>query len=131
MIPATVFDELNHSRAPDVVRAWIGRPPRWLEMRTPQRRPDAELMSAGLDAGERDAILLALELEADELIIDDLDGRREAQRRRLHFIGTLGVLRFAADRGLLDFKNAVERLRGANFYVAQDVLKLFLKDEED
>jgi predicted nucleic acid-binding protein len=131
VIPAMVFGELSHSRAPDAVRDWIARPPQWLEIRTPQQRPDAELMSAGLDAGERDAILMALELEADELIIDDLDGRREAQRLGLHFVGTLGVLRLAADKGLLDFKNAVERLRGVNFYVAQDVLRLFLKDEAE
>lgn len=54
---------------------------------------DAELLRAALDEGERDAILLALEMEAEELIMDDMGGRREAQKRNLHFIGTLGVLR--------------------------------------
>ena len=96
----------------------------------PAQEPDADLMKADLDAGERDAILLALELEADELIIDDLDGRREAERRKLHFVGTLGVLRDAARVGLLDLKDALFRLRQTNFHVSQELLDRLLQDEE-
>jgi len=47
---------------------------------------------------------------ADESIIDELRGRREAERRHLHFTGTIGVLRMAAKEGLLDFKSAINRL---------------------
>jgi hypothetical protein len=101
------------------VRSWIARPPTWLEIRVPGQKPGAELMKADLDEGERDAILLAQELDADELIIDDMRGRQEAQRRHLHFIGTLGVLRTAGRRGLLDFKAAVDLLQRTNFYIAQ------------
>jgi predicted nucleic acid-binding protein len=76
-------------------------------------------LSADLDAGERDAILLALELKADELIIDDMDGRREAERRKLHVVGTLGVLKLAAKHGMLDLEDALARLRTTNFHVAR------------
>jgi predicted nucleic acid-binding protein len=51
------------------------------------------------------------------LIIDELRGRREACRRQLHFIGTLGVLWFAGARGMLDFKHAIAQLRTTNFYI--------------
>jgi predicted nucleic acid-binding protein len=51
---------------------------------------------AYLGAGERDAILLAEELQADWIIIDESIGRREAARRQLRFTGTLGVLNAAA-----------------------------------
>ncbi|HEX4227251.1 MAG TPA: DUF3368 domain-containing protein [Bryobacteraceae bacterium] len=127
IITVFVLDELKHRAAPGVVQQWIAKPPAWLDIRVPRILPDPEL--AELDGGERDAILLAQELGANELIIDDMDGRREAQRRKLHFVGTLGVLRLAADKGLLDFKYAVERLRSTNFYVAQDVLNLFMKGD--
>jgi predicted nucleic acid-binding protein len=130
VIPAAVCDELKSPRAPQAVRDWTTRHPDWLEIRIPERQPDAELMSADLDAGERDAILLALELGADELIIDDLDGRREAERRKLHFVGTLGVLRDAGRAGLLNLKDALARLRQTNFHVSEELLDRLLRDEE-
>lgn len=129
-IPAAVYKELRHREAPAVVQHWAAHPPDWLEIRDPKMRADIELLSANLDSGERDAILLAQEIGARELIIDDRAGRREAQRRNLHFVGTLGVLRLAADRKLLSFKDAVERLRATNFHVSQSVIDLFTKNEE-
>jgi predicted nucleic acid-binding protein len=55
-----------------------------------------------LDRGEQDAILLAESVKAERLIIDDLEGRREAVHRGLPVIGTLGLLAEAARRNLLD-----------------------------
>jgi len=78
---------------------------------------------------ENAIILLALELGAGELIIDELDGRREAERRKLHFAGTLGVLRLAAGKGLLDLGDTLSRLRQTNFYVSQELLDRLLQDE--
>jgi len=79
------------------------------------------------DAGERDAIVLAAELHADQLIVDDREGRREAERRGIPVIGTLGVLREAATLKLLDIRVAVERLQTTSFFVAPEVLKSLLK----
>jgi predicted nucleic acid-binding protein len=131
LIPPTVCDELKAAGAPEAVRRWMAKPAAWLEMRTPAQEPDLELMNADLDAGERDAILLAQELGADELIIDDLLGRREAERRHLHFIGTLGVLRAAGKRGLLDFKSAVDALRHTSFHVSQELLDRLIRPDEN
>jgi predicted nucleic acid-binding protein len=66
---------------PEIGRRWIAGPPEWLEVRMPTMKPDAALIAAELDAGEFDAILLAEELGASELILDDMDGRKEAERR--------------------------------------------------
>jgi predicted nucleic acid-binding protein len=129
VVPLSVCDELKRPRAPEAVRLWIGQPPAWLETRAPSQAPDAELLQARLGPGERDAILLAQELGADELIVDELRGRREAERRHLHFTGTIGVLRTAAKEGLLDFKSAIDRLRQTTFYIAQDVLDRLMKDQ--
>ena len=86
---------------------------------------------ADLDPGERDAILLAQELEADELLIDDMRGRREAERRHLHFIGTIAILQAAARQGLLDLRDAFDRLRRTNFHIAQEILDRLLTEHEN
>ena len=101
--------------------------PPWLEVRTPNRSPDAQL--AHLDAGERDAILLAEELGADQIIIDEIRGRREAERRQLPFTRTLGVLAAAAESGLLNLRSAVDRLRHTNFHIAQNILDRLIEGQ--
>lgn len=45
-----------------------------------------------LDEDECEALALAEEVGADLLLINDRQGRREAKRRNLRVIGTLGVL---------------------------------------
>ena len=55
----------------------------------------------GLDAGEANAIALALELQADDLLIDERLGRQEAARLGLPIIGILGVLLVAKQRSLI------------------------------
>jgi len=69
VIPRAVQEELLRPVAPEIVRAWIGGAPAWLEIRSPIDAPDSSL--ANLDPGERDAIMLATELCADQLIVDD------------------------------------------------------------
>jgi predicted nucleic acid-binding protein len=75
-------------------------PPAWLQISTLIFRRDP--LMERLDRGEQDAILLAESFKAERLIIDDLEGRREAAKRGLPVIGTLGILAQAARRNLLD-----------------------------
>jgi predicted nucleic acid-binding protein len=89
VIPRAVQEELLRPVAPEIVRAWIGGAPAWLEIRSPIDAPDSSL--ANLDPGERDAIMLATELRADQLIVDDREGRKRAEERRV-----LGMLRFGS-----------------------------------
>lgn len=126
-IPPAVHDELLRPSAPATVRTWIGQSPSRLGVRAPENAPDA--MLAKLDPGERDAILLAGELRADQLIVDDREGRREAEKRGIAVMGTLGVLQEAATLRLQDLRLAVKRLQGTNFYLAPEILARLLKDQ--
>jgi predicted nucleic acid-binding protein len=126
VIPMAVREELLHPSAPETVRLWLSQSPGWLEVRTPIATADAAL--AKLDSGERDAILLAAELHAEQLIVDEREGRREAERRGIPVIGTLGVLSEAATRGLLNLRAAVKLLEATNFYIAPEVLTRLLND---
>ncbi len=54
-----------------------------------------------LDPGEAYAIALALQIKANELLIDERLGRREAKRYGLSVIGLLGILVVAKQRNLI------------------------------
>jgi predicted nucleic acid-binding protein len=64
-----------------------------------------------LGLGECAAILLAAELGAHRLLIDDRAARQEAQRRGLPLIGTIGTLLLAKQRGLIpNLKEVLDEL---------------------
>ena len=124
IIPLAVVGELQHPQAPAAVRAWIASPPLWLAMRPCSLLPDAVLLR--LDSGEREAILLAQELQADLVLVDDQDARAEATRRALTAMGTLRVFELAAERGLVDLPTVLTQLRAARFYMTSEMIQELL-----
>ena len=98
--------------------------PAWLEVRTVSVPLDASLVF--LDVGEREAIRLATELEADALIIDEPEGREAARRQGLRVIGTLRVLYDAAEAGLCNLEQAYARLQQTNFRAHPNLYRAFL-----
>ncbi len=106
VIPEAVRDELMHPRAPAEVREWVDHPPAWARV---VKAAGVEL-SLPLGAGEREAISLALELNADLLLMDDRKGRRIAREKGISVTGTLGVLGVAHNRGLVELPEVVQGL---------------------
>jgi predicted nucleic acid-binding protein len=120
-VPEAVLRELTASKAPQPVREWLSKPPVWLRFQSVA--PDQlDLVTEDLDLGEREAIALAHLLGADLLLIDETSGRAEARRRHLRVTGTLGILRTAAEKGLIDVPEALARLRDTNFYVDERLI---------
>jgi len=118
IVPTAVLGELQHHSTPAVVRAWVDGLPGWVEVRSPS---DSRLPAGGngLDAGEREAICLTLELRADLLLMDDRAGRECALRLDLPVTGTRGVLEQADVEGLLaDLPGTLAELQASGFYVS-------------
>lgn len=111
VLPGVVLSELSHELAPASVRRWAGAVPAWLEV----AESPAATLSAGIHKGEAAAIALAFRLQADLVLMDDRKGVIAAERLGLNVTGTLGVLDFAAERGLIDFAQAVSALRPTTF----------------
>ncbi len=106
-----VLAELKRVKAPIEVRAWANNCPAWLEVRL----PGSLIPDAGLGPGEIEAISLALELQADLLLMDERDGTAEARRRGLVVTGTLGVIELAAEAHLLSLPDAFDALSKTTF----------------
>jgi predicted nucleic acid-binding protein len=123
VLPQAVFDEMRRESAPEQVRAWLNHRPAWLEVRSVQT-PDPTLK---LGAGEREAIALAQELQADLILLDDRKARRAAEARGL--TGTLAVLATAARRGLVDLPTAIARLQRTTFRAPADLIQALLAQE--
>lgn len=127
LIPAAVFTELNDPQAPPPVRKWLANAPSWLQVQALHSSPDPELRY--LDAGEREAIALAEELKADMILVDESDARKEAARRKLPFIGTLGILRRAARLDMIDLPPMLARLQQTTFYIDPEIIRSLLDED--
>jgi predicted nucleic acid-binding protein len=79
-----------------------------------------------LERGEQEAIILAQELQADLLLMDDKDGRQAAERHGLTVFGTLSVLERAAEQRLVDMSEALTRLLATNFYAPARIIQELL-----
>lgn len=108
LVPGAVIEELAHPDAPTKVQAWLSRLPEWVEVCQTAFLPDADV--ALLDRGEREAIQLAVERNAELLLIDERKGREVARRRGFATTGTLGVLLDAGFHGLVNPELAYRRL---------------------
>jgi predicted nucleic acid-binding protein len=126
ILPAVVRDELKHQKAPAVVQQWISNPPAWAEVYPMPHAHDPSMEK--LDAGEEDAIALAVELHADLILMDDRDGIVVARSKGFRVAGTLAILAMAAARGLVNLAEAFDRIKGTSFYYQQEVMDQFLAD---
>ena len=123
LIPEAVMSELSHRGAPAKVIRWLSVPPPWL--RTVSPAPAViDSITSELDLGEREAIALASQVHADLILIDEWAGRIEARRRGLRLTGTLGVLRVAGERNLIDVPKVLEQLQATNFYIDEDLIRV-------
>ena len=125
LIPEAVAKELQHAATPESVRNWIIDPPAWLQV-IPVNTSLTPIATPDLDRGERDAILLAVHVKADLVIMDDREGVEEARRLGLAVTGTIGVLDRAAERGLIDLESAVLNLLQTNFRIASSLIEQLL-----
>lgn len=73
----------------------------WIQVINVQNQTVVESFREQLDRGESEAIALAMELEADLLVIDEARGRQVARSLRLNIVGTVGTLVQAKQRGLI------------------------------
>jgi predicted nucleic acid-binding protein len=92
LIPEAVRDELL---------VFFSIVPEFLHCRQVSDAGEVKRLCSELDLGEAEAIVLAHEMHADVLLIDELNGRRIAKREGIPIIGLMGVLANAKNEGLV------------------------------
>lgn len=120
LVPEAVVEELSAHRTPMEVRLWVPAMPEWVSV-SPSR-PASRLPFASLGLGERQAIALAQETAKSLLLTDDFQARVAAESVGIQVVPTIRVLSTAGALSLVDFDDAVRRLRQTNFRVSQKVI---------
>lgn len=100
IIPTLVYKELTSIGAGDIVTNAV-QSAAWIEVQQVTNQATVIALQKKLNDGEAEAIALAIELKADQLIIDERMGRREATNLGVEITGILGVLLIAKKRGLI------------------------------
>lgn len=83
-----------------------------------------------MDLGERQALVLAREIHADLVLLDDKVARRRAEQESLKVKGTLGVVADAAKAGLLNFRETVELLRRTSMHMDPKLVQRVVEEYE-
>lgn len=99
-IPEAVYRELTDPNFP-VAGATEVQTFDWIQTRTISDRTLVEALSNELDVGEAEAIALAVEMQAEQVLIDERRGRLVASQLNLRYTGILGVLVEAKNKGLI------------------------------
>ena len=127
LVPPAVARELASPRgmgAPVDVNALP-----FVTVRAPTDAAQVQQFRRHLDPGESEAIALAIEVRADAVLIDELDGRAAAAAAGLNVVGVLGILQRAKREGLIDeVRSRIDRLRNdIQFFVSDHLYDAVLR----
>jgi predicted nucleic acid-binding protein len=126
--PQAVLDEIG-AKTDEAAQAIEQASRSWLSVRQVGNRQAVEILLADLGPGEAEAIVLAKEVSADKVVMDDLDARRFARRVGLDLIGTMGLLLAARLRGdIPSLREEIAHLQGLGFHIAAPLAEALLRE---
>ena len=122
-----VWDELNAMK-----NCWPGckevAAARWIKRYSVRNQLLVNALMRDIDRGEAESIVLAIELEADLILLDEKEGRHAAQRLGLKMVGVVGILLEAKKKGFVDsVRPHLDALRQvAGFYLKKSLYRYVL-----
>lgn len=134
LIPPEVWAELQpDSVAPGVEAIRQALADKWLRVHELKDARLAQALMLELDRGEAAAIALALELSANQILLDERDGRAKAKALGLRPVGLLGVLLRAKRDGKIEsVKAGMQALQSdAGFFISEELFAAILTEADE
>ena len=123
IIPGAVYNEVvlegaGRSGVKEVANA------SWIIKRDVQNLLAVSMLQVDLDRGEAEAVVLAKELGADYLLLDEKKARRIARNSEIKIMGTVGILGLAAKKGLIsNLDDTFTKLEQNGFRFTEEIRK--------
>ena len=123
-IPEAVLEEVKSEPARTAV---INS--KWINVQTITNIDDRKLYKARLHAGEVEVMILAEEINADLLIIDDNTAKKTAKFLGMTVTGTLGVLLRAKREGYIEkIKPLINALISDGLFISDTIIRYVLEE---
>jgi predicted nucleic acid-binding protein len=100
VVPTAVYQEVVVQGASQPGASTLGNAA-WLRVQPVQHTNSVRYLLATLEQGEAEAIVLAQELQANWLLLDEIKARTAARQLGLRVIGVAGILVLAKQQGLI------------------------------
>jgi predicted nucleic acid-binding protein len=102
---------------------------KWIQVLEVKDRLAIEILLEEMDLGESETIVLAREINADWVLMDEKRGRRMLDQLKIPKIGTVGILLKAKQSGFLkSLRPELEKLQSLGFTLNQIVVDKVLRD---
>ena len=129
VIPQAVYDELT------LPSFWVAgaievQSYDWIKVRSVSSSSLLKSLQQELDIGESEAIVLAIELQAELILIDERRGRKIAEEWNIRYTGILGLLIEAKGQGMISaVKPLLDSLiNEAGFWIASSLYQRVLQE---
>lgn len=108
IVPFAVYQEIEEGKEKPYYQDLTSLD--WIEIRN-IKNPNSREYLIDLDDGEAEVLVLAKEINADLVILDEIMGRRYAKRFEINLTGTIGILLKAKENELItSIKNLMSEL---------------------
>lgn len=106
--------------------------PSYIEVKHITNAMASQFLQSQLDYGESEAIVLAKEMHAELLIMDEKKARRIAKLNGITVIGTLGVLQKAKEEGILkSMKECMDEMMQRGIWIDEKLYRFVLEQNNE
>lgn len=126
-IPKAVYDEIS-VKEDSICKKTVDESLDWIHVQEIQNYVAKTMFKSQLHEGEVEVMILAMEQQADIVIIDDQNAKKYAKYLKLPVTGTLGVLMKAKQNGYIaELKPILDRMIQNGIYIKANLIELCLK----
>lgn len=133
-IPKSVLEELRvGENLPGSKKILDAMDAKWLQVEEVHDSAMLRMLKRELDAGEAEAITLALDNKAKWVLLDESEARKIAKYFELNVTGVLGILlRGCRQKRIPSLRTEMERLRRmAGFYISDHLFEYLVKQSQN